>query len=170
MANSGSWNLMPKLVSCLTVHSQYHPGHLYSHCLWILLVDVLLFIAVPLNSNWVYLETNLIGITQVCYPLKEKNILIYANISFRFFKNQTLYQIMITKLINTRSWNMIRIVEGTTVGRIQVIHQMLKHSYKLFSFICFSCNREDGGWWRSWLQQSLQTVRDKVGRIFGIMQ
>ncbi|XP_033013428.1 BSD domain-containing protein 1 isoform X5 [Lacerta agilis] len=30
------------------------------------------------------------------------------------------------------------------------------------SFICLSCNREDGGWWRSWLQQSLQTVKDKT--------
>ncbi|XP_053255082.1 BSD domain-containing protein 1 isoform X9 [Podarcis raffonei] len=29
-------------------------------------------------------------------------------------------------------------------------------------FICLSCNREDGGWWRSWLQQSLQTVKDKT--------
>ncbi|XP_015263558.1 PREDICTED: BSD domain-containing protein 1 isoform X3 [Gekko japonicus] len=31
-----------------------------------------------------------------------------------------------------------------------------------FSFICLSCNREDGGWWRSWLQQSIQTVKEKT--------
>ncbi|XP_042296268.1 BSD domain-containing protein 1 isoform X1 [Sceloporus undulatus] len=37
-------------------------------------------------------------------------------------------------------------------------------------FICLSCNREDGGWWRSWLQQSLQTVKEKSTEALEFMK
>ncbi|XP_054855452.1 BSD domain-containing protein 1 isoform X1 [Eublepharis macularius] len=37
-------------------------------------------------------------------------------------------------------------------------------------FICLSCNREDGGWWRSWLQQSIQTVKDKSTEALEFMK
>ncbi|XP_061452083.1 BSD domain-containing protein 1 isoform X2 [Rhineura floridana] len=37
-------------------------------------------------------------------------------------------------------------------------------------FMCLSCNREDGGWWRSWLQQSLQTVKDKSTEALEFMK
>ncbi|XP_060547352.1 BSD domain-containing protein 1 isoform X2 [Pantherophis guttatus] len=33
-----------------------------------------------------------------------------------------------------------------------------------------ACQREDGGWWRSWLQQSLQTVRDKSTEALEFMK
>ncbi|XP_020656311.3 BSD domain-containing protein 1 isoform X1 [Pogona vitticeps] len=37
-------------------------------------------------------------------------------------------------------------------------------------FICLFCNREDGGWWRSWLQQSLQTVKEKSTEALEFMK
>ncbi|XP_053867674.1 BSD domain-containing protein 1 isoform X1 [Malaclemys terrapin pileata] len=37
-------------------------------------------------------------------------------------------------------------------------------------FICLSCNREDGGWWRSWLQQSYQTVKEKSTEALEFMK
>nr|XP_056702861.1 BSD domain-containing protein 1 isoform X1 [Euleptes europaea] len=39
-----------------------------------------------------------------------------------------------------------------------------------FSFMCLSCNREDGGWWRSWLQQSIQTVKEKSTEALEFMK
>ncbi|XP_077193512.1 BSD domain-containing protein 1 isoform X9 [Paroedura picta] len=38
------------------------------------------------------------------------------------------------------------------------------------SFMCLSCNREDGGWWRSWLQQSIQTVKEKSTEALEFMK
>ncbi|XP_019403373.1 PREDICTED: BSD domain-containing protein 1 isoform X1 [Crocodylus porosus] len=36
--------------------------------------------------------------------------------------------------------------------------------------MCLSCNREDGGWWRSWLQQSYQAVKDKSTEALEFMK
>lgn len=34
--------------------------------------------------------------------------------------------------------------------------------------MCLSPGREDAGWWRSWLQQSYQAVKEKVKRPRGL--
>lgn len=51
-----------------------------------------------------------------------------------------------------------------------VLGLCLRCNVPTFSFMCLSCNREDGGWWRSWLQQSIQTVKEKSTEALEFMK